>query len=187
MKYSLVEHPWLKKLSERLPGQSRSARAVRVMGKALLSGKSVVREKRVFFEGVEDAILESHLTVGPGPGEVLVETIYSAVSPGTERAYFLDLPNFHQERPYGPGYSGCGRIRALGRNVTGLGKGALVAGLLKHSSQNVVAAESLQILPLGVEPRDAAFTTLGGIALCGIRAAGDLEGRRMAVVGQGIL
>ena len=52
-----------------------------------------------------------------GKGEVTIETIVSAVSPGTERAQFLRLPNAQISLPYPPGYSLAGRVVDVGRGV----------------------------------------------------------------------
>ena len=45
-----------------------------------------------------------------GPDEVLIETDYTAISAGTEKANILDLPNVSHTWPKQPGYSGSGRI-----------------------------------------------------------------------------
>ncbi len=184
MRYPLAEHPGLQKLSEMLPENSRLARAVRVMGKALLSGKSIIREKRVLFEGIEDAILENRCFVGPGPDEILVKTLFSGVSPGTEKGYYLNLPEFYQARPYVPGYSGCGVVKK-GHSLWK--KGTLVAGLMKHSSSNILLADQVVAVPQGVDPLPAAFVSLGVIASVGVRAARVENNARVAVMGQGIL
>src|SRR5687768_774133 len=49
-----------------------------------------------------------------GPGEVTVELEASAISPGTERAQWLRLPNAQPVLPSVPGYAGAGRVLASG-------------------------------------------------------------------------
>lgn len=39
------------------------------------------------------AVLEPFTPREPGPGEVLLRTEVTLISPGTERAFFLGLPN----------------------------------------------------------------------------------------------
>lgn len=51
----------------------------------------------------------------PGPGEVLIETVLSAISPGTERAAYLSLGNVPFDYPHLPGSSLIGRVVAGGR------------------------------------------------------------------------
>ena len=159
----------------------------RVFSKSLLFQKRIVTNRRIVFEGIEDAVFQKYLALGAGPDEVLVESFTTALSPGTEKEYFLDSPNFHQSRPYIPGYSGCGIIKGVGKNVVGFHKNEIVAGLLKHVAFNVLAPELLAPVPEGVEPRCASFVTLGVIALTGIRGADITGGEKVAVLGQGIL
>src|SRR3954451_16004990 len=59
-------------------------------------------------------------------GEVTVEVLYSAVSPGTERAYYLRLPNARPRIPHSPGYSLAGRVAAAGAE-SGFAVGDMVA------------------------------------------------------------
>ena len=184
---NIINKPRVRKFIDSFPEHNRFIQFCRVLSKSLLFQKRIVANRRVVFEGLEDAVFQKYLSLGAGPDEVLVESITTAVSPGTEKGYFLDLPNFHQARPYIPGYSGCGIIKAVGRNVVGYRKKEVVAGLMKHIGMNVLAPEFLAPVPEGVEPRAAAFVTLGVIALTGIRAAALTGGEKVAVLGQGIL
>src|SRR6266545_1208801 len=61
--------------------------------------------------------LEQVEILAPGPGEILLRTALSAVSPGTERAFYNRLPNTHVTYPYTPGYSAVGTVLEVGRGV----------------------------------------------------------------------
>src|SRR5215211_8139958 len=52
-----------------------------------------------------------------GPDELTVEILASAISPGTERAQWLRMPNARPGLPFEPGYSGAGRVLATGADV----------------------------------------------------------------------
>jgi len=184
---SLVNSPKVRQFIDSLPEENPVIKTVRVFAKALLFRKRIYRGTRVVFPGVEDAVRETHLTLGGGRDEITIQTLWTAVSPGTEKAYYLDQPNFHQPRPYTPGYSGCGRVKTAGKSVTGFKRGDMVAGVLKHSGINIVGSETIVPVPADVASRDAAFVTLGVIALAGIRAAALVGGGRVGVLGQGIL
>lgn len=184
---SLVNKLMVRDFIDSFPEHNRFIRFARVIAKALLFRKRIIKGRRIIFEGVEDAVCRTFIDVGAGRGEVLIETIFTAISPGTERGYYLDLANFHQERPHLSGYSGMGRIRAIGKKVNGFKKGEMVAGIFKHSSLNVVNYEEVVRVPKGVDYVYASFITLGVIALTGIRAAGIENGQKIIVMGQGIL
>ena len=183
----MINKPLIRGLIDSLPENNKFVQFARIVAKATLFRRRIIRKTMVLFEGVEDAVLTRLTTVGNDRGEILVETLFSAVSPGTERAIYLDEPNFHQERPYVPGYSGCGRVKAVGGKIAGFRKGDLVAGNLKHSSLNIVTPAAIEPLPAGVEPVEASFVTLGVIALAGVRAAEIKSGQQVIVMGQGIL
>lgn len=183
----LVDKPKVRKFIDSLPPENRAVKAVRVPAKALAFRRRIYRTERLIFPGLEDAIRERCLILGAGRDQVAIRSEYTAVSPGTEKGYYLDLPNFHQPRPYIPGYSGCGRVIAAGKRVSGLRRGDRVAGVFKHSGVNVIGEQSAVSVPDGVESSDAAFVGLGVIALTGVRAAGLAGGERVGVLGQGIL
>src|SRR5438309_10302898 len=50
----------------------------------------------------------------PKPGEVLVRSVMTLISPGTERAFFLCLLYGHSRFPCYTGYSKMGRVIVLG-------------------------------------------------------------------------
>ncbi len=187
MTKQILDHPLIREFIDSLPPDNNWVTLARVAAKSLLFRRRPYRGFRAVFPGVEDVILEPEYWLGPGPEEVLAVTEFSAVSPGTEKGYYLDQPNFQQPRPYVPGYSGCGRVRAAGRSAAGFRRGDRVAGVFKHSSLNICLPGSLAPVPDSVSSRDAALVTLGVIARAGVRAAGISPGVSVGVLGQGIL
>jgi 2-desacetyl-2-hydroxyethyl bacteriochlorophyllide A dehydrogenase len=122
----------------------------------------------------------------PGPGELTVEVLASAISPGTERAQWLRMPNARPELPFEPGYSGAGRVIARGREVEGFEIGALVAvPRARHASVVTVPAAWAAAVPDGVRTAEAALVYLAIIAGYGVRRAGRVAGEPVCVVGAG--
>ena len=68
----------------------------------------------------------------PGPGEVLIRTRTTLVSPGTERAFFLALPTTNATYPLIPGYSNVAEVVELGEGVTQFRVGDRVASTAQH-------------------------------------------------------
>jgi 2-desacetyl-2-hydroxyethyl bacteriochlorophyllide A dehydrogenase len=123
-----------------------------------------------------------------GPGEVTVSLLYSAVSPGTERAQYLQLPSAAVSFPYRPGYSGAGEVIAVGRGVKHVRPGDQVAvRSAPHASVVTVPASCAHPLPPGVDPAAAAFIQLGVIAAQGIACAGGVKDETVCVVGAGVI
>ena len=89
------------------------------------------------------------------------------------------------------GYSSAGTVVELGKGVPGFRVGQRVAcaggGYAVHAEYVVVPQNLLAALPDEVEFDQAAFATLGAIALHGFRLAETQLGERVAVIGLGLL
>lgn len=89
------------------------------------------------------------------------------------------------------GYSAAGKVEAVGPGVTGISPGDAVAvaggGYANHSELDVVPSLLCARIPGGVSPEDAAFATLGSIALNGFRLGGAEIGGTVAVIGLGVV
>jgi predicted dehydrogenase len=89
------------------------------------------------------------------------------------------------------GYSSAGTVVELGAGVQSLRVGQRVAcaggGYAVHSEFVTVPQNLLAVLPETVDFEQAAFTTLGAIALHGFRLSEAQLGERVAVIGLGLL
>jgi predicted dehydrogenase/threonine dehydrogenase-like Zn-dependent dehydrogenase len=89
------------------------------------------------------------------------------------------------------GYSCAGVVVDVGEDVTDIRKGDRVAcagaGYANHAGVNVVPRNLVALVPDGVSFEEAAFGTLGAIALQGVRRAELGLGDRVAVLGLGLL
>ena len=162
-------------------------RLTRDLTAALRTRRGLLSARRVVWVREEVADVESYRLLKPGPGEVLVETRASLISPGTERAFLLGLPNTKASFPTIPGYSAAGVVRQVGSGVTGFQIGNRVAGVWNHSSHSNVTPALLVPLPDSVSFDAASFIELGVIALQGVRRARICPGDRVVVLGQGLV
>ena len=121
----------------------------------------------------------------PNADEILVRTLFTAVSRGTEGAIFRGETTW-AEYPATPGYSQVGRVIAAGGNA-GPQAGDLVATSGSHGS--VVRARVAQTvrIPDGVRLEHAAFHQLAAIAFQSIRRLELQRAERVIVVGAGAL
>lgn len=89
------------------------------------------------------------------------------------------------------GYSCAGQVIAVAEGADGLQVGDSVAcagaGYASHAELVAVPKHLVARTPQGVSPEEAAFVTLGAIAMQGIRQAGVAVGERVAVVGLGLI
>jgi 2-desacetyl-2-hydroxyethyl bacteriochlorophyllide A dehydrogenase len=187
MKIESISETWLGKITSRLPPDHTWVKLSKAGIKAAILGRRIIRGQRVVFGGLEDAVLEGFYEPGPAPDQALIDTLFTAISPGTEKAYYLNHPNFQHVFPFSPGYSGCGTVRATGPGMSGFKHGDLVAGVFKHRSVNIAGGDEIVSVPGSVAAAEAAFATIGVIALIGVRAAEIAKGETVAVMGQGII
>jgi len=155
--------------------------------------------KVICFRDKGKAVCETCAVSEPKPGEVLIESEYTVVSAGTERANLIALPNTgtgpggydgkHDGGfPFCPGYCGVGRIVKLGDGVEGFTPGdRVLADHAGHRSHFLKPAGSLTRVPAGVEPLEAAFTVIAAMSLQGVRKARIELGEAVLVEGLGLL
>jgi predicted dehydrogenase/threonine dehydrogenase-like Zn-dependent dehydrogenase len=89
------------------------------------------------------------------------------------------------------GYSAAGMVLETGEGVRGLDPGSRVAiagaGFASHAEFDVVPSLLCAPVPDGVEPADAAFATLGAIAMNGFRRGDVQVGATVVVIGLGLI
>lgn len=85
------------------------------------------------------------------------------------------------------GYSSAGVVVEVGRGVTSVAVGDLVAAAGPHAELASVPVHLTAPVPHGVAAGDAAFATITSIGLQGLRLAGPTVGERFVVTGLGLV
>jgi 2-desacetyl-2-hydroxyethyl bacteriochlorophyllide A dehydrogenase len=131
-------------------------------------------------------------------GQVLVETICSAISPGTEilvyRGQFpKGLADIHDslssdlEYPLAYGYATVGRVKKISKELHHRWKDKLVFAFRQHTSHFVATPDELHPLPEGIPPETACFFPNMETALNLVQDGAPILGERVLVLGQGII
>jgi 2-desacetyl-2-hydroxyethyl bacteriochlorophyllide A dehydrogenase len=146
--------------------------------------------QQVVFTERGRAQMQTRALPEPGSGEVLVESLFSVISPGTELAVFRGLTDANF--PYPPGYSVCGRVARCGPGVQSPREGEYVVTEGLHASHMVApAAECFRVAvgvdAVGVDPMEAAAYRMAVIALQGVRKAQVQLGESVLVIGLGVI
>ncbi len=166
--------------------------------------------KVLAFEGPRKLGYRDEDVSAPGAGEVLLRTLYSGISAGTElTAYRGTNPYLHKTwdvsrrlfttaqagaaKPDYPlvgwGYEEVGEIVEVGAGVTDLEAGQRVFGIWGHREKKVVTAEYARdrLIPAHVTPVHGVFSRIGDIALNAVLDAGVNLGETVAVFGMGVI
>ena len=104
-----------------------------------------MQARRVRFIAPAKVDFETIEVETPVENEVLIETLYSCISPGTERSHYLAEENtVTRDKPgsFYPGYSNIGRIAQVGPGVDNLRVGQVVATSLPHLSHAIFPAKA---------------------------------------------
>ncbi len=132
----------------------------------------------------------------PGPGEVLVRTLRSGVSRGTESLVFRGgVPPTQYEAMRAPfqegGFPGPVKYGYLNVGVVEQGpdilRGRTVFSLFPHQTAYVVPADAVTVVPDGVPPERAVLAGTVETAVNALWDAAPLVGDRIAVVGAGMV
>lgn len=136
----------------------------------------------------------------PGPQEVRVESILSAVSAGTERLVYCgdldpttatdtELPalNGDLSYPLRYGYAVVGTVTAVGDAVDPAWNGRTVFGFNPHESQFLAEPENLYPVPDDLSPAVASLFANTETAVNFTLDAAPRIGERIAVFGQGVV
>lgn len=152
--------------------------------------------KQIIFTKVNTAELLNIETPEPKENEVVVETVFSTISCGTERANITGDTNvsIYTESeaavfPRTAGYSSSGTVISVGSAVKEINVGDRVAmSWSSHKKINVIPESNVVKIPSGnISFQDAALCHIGTFPLAALRKT-ELEiGESMMVMGLGIL
>jgi L-iditol 2-dehydrogenase len=140
--------------------------------------------ERILIKADGSCVIEKFSVREPNPDEVLIETVNSLISAGTE------LGNQEVSRSdFYPGYSNAGRIIAVGKDVRGLSIGDRVLSLGNHATHVTVPAkpEEVALIPDNVSFDHVSFGVLGSVAINGVRKAKIELGEFVAISGMGLV
>ncbi len=110
-----------------------------------------------------------------GERQVLLKAHFSLISPGTERAFLLHLPNTPATFPQYPGYCAVGHVIEAGNQVQRLKVGDRVVWAGRHVAHAVVAEDALLPVPAEVSNEEAVFFNLIAIALQQVKLRGGFS------------
>lgn len=148
---------------------------------------------RLFADADSQVSLEETVLPVPGPDQVLVKTVYSFVSAGTELSVLQMSPNPNFRRPVtreGLGYSLAGIVMEAGQAVTHVRPGDQVACLgdgALHSTYVLMARNLVIRLPRGVTLKEASLIAMLCFSLEGVHKARPEFGENALVAGAGMM
>jgi len=154
--------------------------------------------KTVYFTGPGQVEIRKTSLPPLTHGQMLVETICSAISPGTEMLVYRgqfpkDLSDQHDaysselRYPLAYGYTTVGRVVKISKDMRHRWKDRFVFAFQPHSSHFIATPDELIPLPNGMSPETACFLPNMETAVNFIQDAAPILGEQALVFGQGIV
>lgn len=159
-----------------------------------------MRRRSLYFTEPRRVEVMEEDTPSPSPGEVLVETLVSGVSAGTEMLFYrhhldegtrldtaigsLDAPLRY---PFKYGYSAVGRVVGAGEDTPHGLIGRTVFAFHPHESHFTARPEELVPVAEGIGPEDAIFLPSVETALSIVMDGAPMMGEDVVVIGQGVI
>lgn len=156
----------------------------------------------IVFEAPQQVALGEFALKSLAPDEILVETVYTFVSPGTELRVLAGHYGVAGRFPLVPGYCVVGQVAEIGKDVRGWRVGDWISGrnplhlqgVHSHwggqASHHVYASTGENrpvLLPPNCQPLDYIVTEVAAIARRGVEAARPVAGESAVVIGQGVI
>jgi len=159
-----------------------------------------VKRKTLYFIAPRQVELREETLPAPGADEVLVESICSAISAGTEMLIYQGrFPRGIEtdsvisglrggfEYPMAYGYACVGIIKETGKQVDKSLREKLVFAFQPHTSHFILHSSSIILLPEELLPETACFLPNMETAVSLVQDGAPILGERVLVLGQGIV
>jgi 2-desacetyl-2-hydroxyethyl bacteriochlorophyllide A dehydrogenase len=159
-----------------------------------------MQRQALYFTAPRQVALKGETIPDPAFGQVLVKTIISAISPGTELLIYRGLAPADLARdetipalagdlsfPLKYGYGTVGQVIELGRGVAPEWEGRLIFAFHPHESHFLATPDELLRLPENLTPEEAVFFPNMETAVTFLLDGQPLVGEQVAVFGQGIV
>ena len=154
----------------------------------------------LFFTAPRQVEVRTEPIPKPDPGQVLVKTLVSGISSGTELLFYrgqvppgvpadeaIDSLRVPVQFPLKYGYAAVGKVLQVGEAVERSWRDRLVFAFHPHESHFVAAPEDLIPLPENLSPQDAVFLANMETAVNLLLDGSPQIGERVVVFGQGIV
>ena len=159
-----------------------------------------MERQALYFTAAHQVAIKRESLPSPAFGQILVQTIISAISPGTELLIYQGLAptdlakddtipslagNFSFPLKYG--YAAVGRVLEVGRGVAPGWENRLVFAFHPHESHFLATPDELLRLPDGLTPEDAVFFPNMETAVTFLMDGQPHIGEQVVIFGQGIV
>jgi 2-desacetyl-2-hydroxyethyl bacteriochlorophyllide A dehydrogenase len=142
--------------------------------------------KQVVFPRANEVQLEEvEVDLTPAENEIVIRTLTTIVSAGTELACLAGLADW-APFPFRPGYGAVGEVIAVGSNFKDIKVGDIILTNSNHASHAKARVIAVKV-PEGLDPIKAVFARMANVSITALRVSDAELGDRVAVIGLGLV
>ena len=156
----------------------------------------------IVFEDIDKVGIRKLELAPCGADDIVCETIFTFVSPGTELRVLGGHYSKKTDFPLIPGYSAIAKVVEVGAAVKGFKVGDIVSGRNPRAIPGIksmwggqaavhvyatTGEDRAVLLPQGVKPLDYVIAEVAAISFRGVEAANPVAGETAVVIGQGLI
>jgi len=154
--------------------------------KHLVEVKRKMLVRQVVFPRANEVQLEEvEVDLTPAENEIVIRTLTTIVSAGTELACLAGLADW-APFPFRPGYGAVGEVIAVGINVKDIKVGDIILTNSNHASHAKARVIAVKV-PEGLDPVKAVFARMANVSITALRVSDAELGDRVAVIGLGLV
>lgn len=142
--------------------------------------------RQVVFPKANEVLLEEvEVDLTPEPNDVVIRTLTSIISAGTELACLAGLADW-APFPFRPGYGAVGEVIAVGNEVKDIKVGDIILTNSNHASHAKARVVVVKV-PEGLDPVEAVFARMANVSITALRVSNAELGDNVAVIGLGLV
>ncbi len=142
-------------------------------------------QRIVFSQANKVELEEFEVDQSVGEGEILIRTLASIISAGTELACLAGRAEW-APFPFHPGYGAVGEVIAVGRGVRGVQEGDCILTYTPHASHAKARVLSIRV-PEGLPAEEAVFARMANVSITAVRVSQPELGDRVCILGAGLV
>jgi 2-desacetyl-2-hydroxyethyl bacteriochlorophyllide A dehydrogenase len=159
-----------------------------------------MKRKALYLDAPKRISVKEEVLAEPGPDQVLVQTLISAISAGTEMLFYRGevpkdipvdetIPSLVKQLAYPLkyGYSAVGKVIEVGKDLSDDWKGQLVFAFNPHESHFLMSVDELIRIPSSLSQDDSVFLPNMETAVSLLMDGGPLIGEQVVIFGQGVV
>jgi threonine dehydrogenase-like Zn-dependent dehydrogenase len=146
---------------------------------------SVLVRQVVFPQANVVRLEEVEVDLTPAAGEIVIRTLASLISAGTELACLAGLADW-APFPFRPGYGAIGEVIAVGEGVTDVKVGDVILTHSHHASHANARVIAVKV-PDGLNPFKAVFARMANVSITALRVSDAELGDTVSVIGLGVV